>query len=196
MSSGKNPLRRLHQVKLIASVLLASWLGMQSVHEFGHVLGASVTGGRVARVVLNPLTISRTDLSENPHPLAVVWAGPVVGIVVPLLLGSAASMLQIRGAYVLRFFAGFCLVANGLYIGLGSFNRVGDCGEMLRHGSQPWQLWIFGLLAAASGIWLWHGQGQHFGIGNPGGEVDGIVTYVALGTLAALLVLAFSVGGE
>jgi hypothetical protein len=65
-------------------------------------------------------------------------------------------MLRIRGAYALRFFAGFCLVANGLYIGLGSFNHVGDCGEMLRHGSQPWQLWIFGLLAAASGLWLWH----------------------------------------
>ena len=169
---------------------------MQAVHEYGHVLGAWLTGGRVARVVLNPLTISRTDLAENPHPLAVVWAGPAVGIVVPLLLWSVASRMRIRGAYVLRFFAGFCLVANGLYIGLGSFNRVGDCGEMLRHGSQPWQLWVFGLLAAASGIWLWHGQGQHFGMGKSGGQIDDIVTYVALGTLVALLVFAFSIGGE
>ena len=60
--------------------------GMQAVHEAGHVFGAWATGGRVARVVLHPLTISRTDLEHNPYPLAVVWAGPVFGVVVPVVL--------------------------------------------------------------------------------------------------------------
>lgn len=187
---------RLHQVVLIVSTLLASWLGMQAVHEFGHVIGAWLTGGRVAGVVLHPLTISRTDLADNPHPLAVVWAGPIVGITIPLLLWLGAIVTRVRGAYVLRFFAGFCLLANGLYIGLGSFNEVGDCGEMLRHGSRPWQLWLFGLVAASSGIWLWHGQGQHFGLGKPGGQVDGTIAYATLGTFGVLLVLAFSIGGK
>lgn len=45
---------------------------MQAIHECGHVLGAWLTGGQVARVVLNPLTLSRTDLAENPRPLVVV----------------------------------------------------------------------------------------------------------------------------
>jgi hypothetical protein len=187
-------MRRLHQFVLIVSTLLASWLGMQAVHEFGHVIGAWLTGGQVARVVLNPLTISRTDLAENPHPLAVVWAGPAFGVLVPLILWSIAERLGIRGDYVLRFFAGFCPVANGLYIGVGSFSRVGDCGEMLRHGSDPWQLWIFGLLAASSGIWLWHGQGQYFGMGKSAEQVDSMVAYATLGTFAALLGLAFAVG--
>lgn len=71
---------RLHQTILIGSTLLGSWLGMQAVHELGHVAGAWLTGGRVERVVLHPLTISRTDLATNPHPLPVVWAGPVVSI--------------------------------------------------------------------------------------------------------------------
>src|SRR5579862_2329779 len=44
--------RRLPQIVLIVSTLLGSWLGMQTVHEFGHVLGVWMTGGRVARVVL------------------------------------------------------------------------------------------------------------------------------------------------
>ena len=70
---------------LIGSTVLGSWLGMQAVHESGHALAARLTGGRVARVVLYPLTISRTDLADNPHPLAVAWAGPVVGAAVRVL---------------------------------------------------------------------------------------------------------------
>src|SRR5438876_3556657 len=131
---------RLHQIVLICSTLLGSWLGMQAVHESGHVLGARLTGGRVARVVLHPLTISRTDLAHHPSPRAVVWAGPLLGVALPLLLWAAAAAARLPGAFVLRFFAGFCLLANGLYIGLGSFGRVGDGGVMLRHGSAPWQL--------------------------------------------------------
>ena len=40
---------RMHQVVLIVSAVASSWLGMQAVHEFGHVLAAWCTGGRVAR---------------------------------------------------------------------------------------------------------------------------------------------------
>jgi hypothetical protein len=70
-------------VVLIGSTLVGSWLGMQAVHESGHVLGAWLTGGQVARVVLNPLTISRTDVRENPKPLIVVWAGSGQGTCQP-----------------------------------------------------------------------------------------------------------------
>jgi len=159
----------LHQVLLIASALLASWLGMQAIHETGHVLGAWATGGSVERVVLHPLTISRTDLAQNPHPLVVAWAGPIVGVFVPLFFWGLASVFcgtrdgfgRLR--WFLRFFAGFCLLANGLYIGLGSFGAIGDCGDMLRHGSQPWQLWLFGLITAPLGLYFWHGLGPRLG---------------------------------
>lgn len=186
---------RLDQLVLIASMVLGSWLGMQAVHESGHVLGAWLTGGRVARVVLHPLTISRTDLSRNPNPLVVVWAGPGLGIAVPLLLWVGAAVARLPGAFVLRFFAGFCLLANGLYIGIGSFDRVGDCGEMLRHGSQPWQLWLFGAATAPGGLWLWHGQGSHFGLGPARGRVRADVAYVSLAVCVGLLILGLAIGG-
>ena len=64
---------RTNQLVLIASTVLLSWLGMMAVHEFGHVLGAWITGGRVERVVLHPLRFSRTDLAHNPSPMFVVW---------------------------------------------------------------------------------------------------------------------------
>src|SRR5262245_59144782 len=126
-------MKRLHQGILIGSTLLGSWLGMQAVHESGHVLGASLTGGRVARVVLYPLTISRTDLAFNPNPLVVVWAGPALGVLLPLLLWGIAAAMRMPGAFVLRFFAGFCLIANGAYLAVGSVDGIGDAGEMLRH---------------------------------------------------------------
>lgn len=187
---------RLNQIILIASTLVASWLGMQAVHESGHLLGAWLTGAQVSQVVLYPLTISRTDLSHNPSPSVVVWAGPVIGVTVPLLLWAAAAVCRLPGAFVLRFFAGFCLLANGIYIGVGSFNRVGDCGDMIRSGSESWQLRLFGLVMAPLGLWLWHRQGSHFGLGSNPELVRPGAAYGPLLACAMLLVLGLFVGGR
>lgn len=155
---------RFWQCLLIGSLIVSCWLGMQQVHELGHVLGAMLTGGTVERVVLHPLQISRTDLSQNPAPLTVVWCGPIFGSLAPLLLWLIAAFTRFPLTYALRFFAGFCLVANGLYISVGSLAHIGDCGEMLRHGSSTWQLGMFGLLTVPLGLSLWHRQGNHFGL--------------------------------
>jgi hypothetical protein len=193
-STIENAMARVYQVILIASTLLGSWLGMQAVHELGHVLGAWLTGAEVVRVVLSPATISRTDVANNSRPLVVVWAGPMVGVILPLLLWRCAKAVRLSGAFVLRFFAGFCLVANGLYIGLGSFGQVGDCGEMLRHGSDIWQLWLFGAVTVPVGILLWHRQGEAFGFGAAEGRVSNRVAYAVWGICVGLIVLGFVVG--
>jgi hypothetical protein len=186
---------RLPQAILIVSTLVGSWLAMQDVHELGHVLGAGATGGRVARVVLDPRTISRTDLAENPSPLAVVWTGPIGGVVMPLALWGLASVCRFRGAFVLRFFAGFCLIANGLYIGCGSFDRVGDCGDMLRHGSPIWTLWLFGIVTVPAGFGLWNGLGPAFGLGTARGKVDEVVAIGTFVVSIALVTIGFVIGG-
>jgi hypothetical protein len=195
LSDGESGfMNRWPQVVLIGSLLLGSWLGMQAVHELGHVVGAWMTGGRVARVVLDPRTISRTDLAENPNPLFVVWAGPVIGVALPLLVWRVAVATRLPGAFVLQFFAGFCLIANGLYIGIGSFGAIGDCGEMLQHGATVWQLWLFGAAAAPLGIRLWNGQGPHFGFGPAQGRVSRGAVHGCLAACVALLMLGFAVG--
>jgi hypothetical protein len=160
------------------------------------VIGARMTGGRVARVVLHPLTISRTDLTDNPQPLVVVWAGPLVGIAAPLVLWAVAGALRLNWVFVVRFFAGFCLLTNGLYISLGSFNRVGDCGEMLRNGSELWHLWLFGVVTVPAGLFLWHRQGRFFGLGSANGQVSRGVAYGTLVVCLALLALGFLIGGK
>lgn len=156
--------RRAKTAALLCGLLLGSWYGMQVVHEAGHVFAAWVTGGDVERVVLWPWRISRTDVSPNPHPLVVVWGGPLLGIAIPLLAWAISTWCRWRWAHIARFFAGFCLVANGLYLGIGSFEGIGDAGEILRLGVPRWGLWLFGGIAASCGLALWHGQGRQFGL--------------------------------
>jgi len=189
-------MKRLQQVVLIGSLLLLSWLAMMAVHESGHVLGAAFTGGTVSKVVLHPLAISRTDLSVNPHPLLVAWAGPVLGILFPLAAFAGAMVARMPGAYLLRFFAGFCLIANGAYLSVGSFERIGDAGELLRHGSAIWQLWAYGIVSIPLGLWLWHGLGPHFGMGKAEGKVSRGAMLVCLTLLVLLVSLEMVLGGK
>jgi hypothetical protein len=163
---------RLEQAVLIVSACALSWLLVSAVHELGHVAGALWTGGRVERIVLHPLAISRTDVRPNPHPLIVTWAGPVVGVALPLAARAACWRVNSIVRDLVSFFAGVCLIANGLYLGLGSFFQIGDAGDLLRHGAGAWQLWIFGALATPLGLWLWCGTGATFGLGAARGKVS------------------------
>jgi hypothetical protein len=150
-------MKRLPQLVLVVSFIAFSWLAMQVVHETGHVIVARMTGGEVTKVALHPLIISRTDVAENPHPLAVVWGGPLLGCLIPLSMFGLAAALRAPGVYLFRFFAGFCLVANGVYIGLGPF------------------------LATSLGLYLWHREGRNFGLGAGNGVVNPRAALVSLG---------------
>lgn len=182
-------MNRVHQTVLIASTIGLSWLGMMIVHEAGHVTGAWMTGGAVSRVVLHPLAFSLTELSHNPNPLYVVWCGPVIGALAPLAALGIATIIKARGAYLLRFFAGFCLVANGVYLGIGVFERIGDAGDLIALGSARWQLWVFGAVTVPVGLVLWHGLGPKFGLGAGKGRVSGLSAYVVTGLFVGVVVV-------
>jgi hypothetical protein len=169
---------------------------MMVVHESGHVVGAWLTGGKVERIVAHPLTFSRTDLSQNPRPLLVAWAGPVGGCLFPFGAFGLAFLCRMPGLYLLQFFAAFCLIANGAYIGVGSFLGAGDAGDLLRHGAATWQLWAFGLAAAPLGLYLWHNQGSHFGLGKAKGKVQPVAAYVVLAILLTLVAVELLFGAE
>ncbi|MGQ9649021.1 MAG: hypothetical protein ACUVXJ_02835 [Phycisphaerae bacterium] len=180
-------MKRPVQVLLIASFVVFSWLAMQAVHELGHVLGARATGGTVIKVVLHPSALSRTDVSPNPRPLFVVWAGPIVGALLPLVVFLIVAVLRSPGLYLFRFFAGFCLIANGTYIAVGSVQGIADAGDMLRHGSHRWQLLLFGLITAPPGLWLWNGLGPKFGFGQANGQASRAAAITSLGLLVLIV---------
>lgn len=153
-------------------LLLLSWLGMQIVHEFGHAAAAWFTGGNVNRVFLHPLSISRTDVNPNPAPAIVVWSGPVTGCLLPWFAAVALDRCR-KVQWIqwtihfcpaipafLHFFSGFCLIANGAYLAGGSFEQVGDCGEMLRTGTPAWIICGVGTAAMFAGLCAWHRAGS------------------------------------
>ena len=189
-------MKRLHQVLLIGTFLPLCWLAMMAVHELGHINWVIAAGGTVERVVLHPLTISRTDVSPNPSPRFVVWGGPIVGVLLPLFFLLIAKVNKLQWAYMLQFFAGFCLIANGAYIGVGSFGRIGDAGDMLRLGSPIWSLWLFGVVALPLGLCLWNGLGPHFGLGTGAGKVDHRAVYASCTLLVLTVVLELALSAK
>lgn len=178
--------KRQQQWLLIGSTLVFSWLAMQAVHELGHVVGALGSGGKIGRAVLHPAAISSTQVVDNRHPLIVAWMGPITGTAPPLAALLPLRRRNIRGWYVAQFFAGFCLVANGAYLAGGSFERIGDASDLLRHGTPIGLLWLFGMVTIPWGIRLWHRLGSHFGLGPHRAAVDG---GVACGMLALVLAI-------
>jgi Peptidase M50B-like len=189
-------MQRVHQLVLVVSTLALCWFGMMAVHETGHVLAAWLSGGTVARVVLHPLTISRTDLADNPQPLLVVWGGPLFGVAAPLIVWSIGQLARLPIWYLLRFFAGFCAIANGAYLGIGSFEGVGDAGDLLRHGASAWHLWLFGALCVPAGFLMWHGLGTRFGMGDANGRVSIATAYGCTIMAITLVTLMAIFGGE
>jgi hypothetical protein len=185
-------MQRFHQLIFVVALLALSWFAMMALHELGHVLGAIVTGGSVERVMLHPATISRTDVSPNPHPATVVWLGPIVGTVVPLTALAIIPQRLDVSRTIATFFAGFCLIANGGYISVGWIDQVGDCGEMLRTGTPVWLMIAFGGVTIPLGLQLWHGLGsiRHF-VETPS-LVTGRLTYTAVIILVVVFVLGLA----
>jgi hypothetical protein len=155
------------RVLLVASTLGFSWLGMMAVHELGHVLHAMLSGGVVARVVLGPLEMSRTDLWRNPHPAFVAAGGAVWGAVLPLVLSLAVPVRYAGTRQLVRFFAGFCLVANGIYLLIGGLHDAGDPGDLRHLGVPLIALLLAGVFETVFGLGLWHRLGPGVGFGPP-----------------------------
>jgi hypothetical protein len=182
-------MKRQQQFVLIASTLVFSWLSMQAVHELGHVLAAIVSGGTIEEVILHPSTISQTRIAVNPHPLFVAWMGPVVGVVLPAAALLVACWFKLRGWYVLQFFCGFCLIANGAYLAIGSVGHIGDAGDLIHHGAPVVLLWLFGVITIPLGLWMWNGLGPHFGLGVSRRDVDTTVAFAMLSICVAIVLI-------
>ncbi|HZW09071.1 MAG TPA: hypothetical protein VFF69_04130 [Phycisphaerales bacterium] len=180
----KAPLARLTTLAFALTTVAAAWCGMMIVHEFGHVLAAWLSGGLVSRVVLHPLAFSRTDLAENPHPLLVAWGGPAFGSALPVVLWLSARALRLRLAFLLRFFAGFCLLANGVYLASAAIMPVGDAEDLIRLSAPHWTIMVPGAVAAVGGLAMWNRLGADFGLGDrPVDRAALITSAVSLATL-------------
>ena len=178
------------RVVFAVALLPVCWLGMMLVHEGGHMLAAVCTGGTVTRLVWPLWGFSRTDLGENPHPLIVVWGGPLCGALFPVLASVLVRGIHRKsGPVSLELFSGFCLLANGLYLSVGTIasrGGVGDIRDLIKWGTPVWLLWLVGLTLTAAGLFQWHRLGNAMGLA----RVSSIEMWIVLCTSVALIVAA------
>ena len=181
---------------LIASVLWISWLLMMLVHESGHVLGGIASGGTVRQMVWHPAILSRTDVSPNPHPRIEVWAGPALGSLIPLAVAGLVALLRVRVAYLVWAVAGFCLIANGVYLGVGSYDPVGDAKELILHRTPAWCLATFGVCASLLGLGIWNHISPRFGFGSRPERISRSDVYRCAVVAIVLTALGFLFGNR
>ncbi|MBI5758664.1 MAG: hypothetical protein HZA46_09115 [Planctomycetales bacterium] len=97
-------------------------------------------------------------------------------------------------SWLVTFFAGFCLIANGGYLAIGSFDGLGDAGDLLNHGAPGWSLIVFGAVTIPVGLWLWHGLVSRLGLGSDGLPVSRRAVLTALGILIVVAVVEWILG--
>jgi hypothetical protein len=143
-------------------LVVTCWLGMMAVHECGHILAALCSGGRVQHLELPLVGFSRTDVNPNPYPILEIWAGPIFGAMLPFLVAQVFRSLTIK-SHLMGVFSGFCLLANGAYLTVGSLQRVGDAGNLVKSGSSLAMMWLVGVIFCVVGSWQWHQLGPRLG---------------------------------
>lgn len=92
-----------------------------------------------------------TQFVSTPRPLLTAWGGPVLGVLIGAGIPALIARFSRPARAPMLLIAGFVLLANGLYIGLGAVMPVGDARSMLMFGSARWQLALFGIAGVVSG---------------------------------------------
>jgi len=184
---------RVWQLVLIVGSAVCAWLGMMWLHEAGHVVAAGLSGGEVERVIWHPLAFSRTDLAENPHPVVVLWGGFAYGAVAPLAVWAVAEAVRLRERWLLRVFAGFCVLANGGYLVASMGEAYTDGWLLVRHGQPRWLVMGVGVAMVVAGLLVCRGMSRRFGFGGRGRVSKPAAVAVAC-IAVALLVVGFGFG--
>lgn len=135
--------------RIFSFVLLiaASWCVMTFTHESGHLVGGWLSGGELLEFDLLPWHLPHSRFHPDPQPLVTLWAGPVLGVVVPI---SLAWVIRRNWAF---FIADFCLLANGAYIAAGwiAGDTLLDATRLLDQGAHPAMLVLYSLMTIPLG---------------------------------------------
>jgi hypothetical protein len=129
--------------------IIWAWLVMTLCHELGHVVAGMLGGARLTQFEIRPWHLPHSLFVGDSHPLLTLWAGPVLGAVLPALVA-----LSVRRPAI-AFVAWFCVVANASYLVFGYFGGDGelDSTRMIRAGARPIEVLFPAIIALAVGYW-------------------------------------------
>ncbi len=120
-------------------MLLWAWLVMTVSHELGHVIGGTASGAVLSALEIRPWQLPYTLFASDPNPQVTLWAGPIIGGAVPLLLAVCT------GKSMIWFIAWFCVLANAVYLLVGYFSGDAqlDSTKILAAGTPTIVLLLF-----------------------------------------------------
>lgn len=122
---------------------------MTFTHELGHLLVGWAGGGTLQEVELRPWHLPHSRFAPDRHPLATLWGGPLLGVLLPAAL---AAILRREWSW---FIASFCVLANGVYLALAwlSGDRWLDTPRLLAEGASPMTIACYCLVTITWGYW-------------------------------------------
>jgi hypothetical protein len=100
--------------------------------------------------------MSQTIVDPDPDPRLVTEGGPTWGVAIPVLACALARVIRRRVPEPLKFFAGFCLIANGVYMAVGRMWRNTDAGDLVRMNVPLTAIIAYGVAATLFGLAIWH----------------------------------------
>ena len=169
ISDGVHPgsIRRVVRFVLLLTV---SWCVMTFVHEVGHIVGGWASGAILTDYMLWPWGLPYSFFSPDPHPLVTLWAGPILGVAIPLAIAAA---MRHPTAW---FIANFCLVANGAYLTFAWFagDPWLDTPRLLSEGASPLMVALYCVLTISCGYFRFRSDCMRLLRGDAavGGEMD------------------------
>lgn len=128
-------------------LLVAAWTVMTFIHELGHIIGGTCCGGTLKSADLLPWHLPYSIFEPDPFPLVTLWAGLIIGVLVPVALAMAVQRDW------MWFIANFCVLANGAYIATAWFSgdRYLDTPKLLEHGASPITIAVYCILTIGFG---------------------------------------------
>ncbi len=127
------------RVAMLTWRLAASWCVMVMTHEAGHLLGGWIGGATLVDFDLAPWGLPYSIHQPDPRPLLTLWAGPIVGVALPVAVALAAHRAWVW------FIADFCVLANGAYLAIawvGGGDRL-DTPRLLAAGAPAFVVAVF-----------------------------------------------------
>ncbi|MFZ2657367.1 MAG: hypothetical protein WAX69_20695 [Victivallales bacterium] len=131
-------------------VIVIGWFPLQLLHEVGHIISCKLNGGIVQKIAFHFNIFTETIREGSLHPVADIWMGSIIGILLPFLLLLIPARKNVKEILVL--FCAVCLIGNGLYIGLGWLCDGGDGWELIRYNVNLLWLILFGLPSSLAGM--------------------------------------------
>ncbi len=134
-----------------------AWVVIVTLHELGHAIAMWVTGGKVSRIEITPLSWSYTYYGTSPkYPLFTTASGAGIGILLAMIF--LVLTWKLSSLYAAPFYfvgAGAFLQNGGYYMSDLLLHTGGDASSLVAHSAAlRLPLLILSILVLLPGLFL------------------------------------------